>query len=160
MQILNSVKDKAANINRKLERIKKQIEERGFDIFISCKSEDYQKAKDVYDFLLENGYKPFLADQELREIGTDDYGCAIRQIIDKCHYMIVYASNVEYMTTTYVHSEWNQFLNSLNSGLIEGKLFSIISPSITAKLLPPGLSTRQFFTFDNYKEQLLQYIKQ
>ena len=160
IDILNLVKDKADNINRKLERLKKQIEENKFDIFISCKSDDYEKSSDVYNFLLENGYKPFLADKDLRKIGSDDYGCVIRQIIQQCHYMIVYASKPEYMTTTYVHSEWNQFLDALNSGLIEGKLFSIIPRSITADLLPPGLSTRQFFTFDNYKEQLLQYIKQ
>ena len=159
IDLLNHVREKTLKVNRKLEELKRKIAEEAFDIFISSKSEDYQKASEVYNFLRENGYKPFLADQELRQIGTDDYGCAIRQIIQKCHYMIVFASNVDYMTTTYVHSEWNQFLDSLNSGLIEGKLFSIISPSITADLLPPGLSTRQFFTFDNYKELLLQYIK-
>ena len=159
IKILNCVKEKASNINTIIERLNKRVEEDGFDVFISSKSQDYKDAFKVYKYLHDNGHKPFLADPVLREIGTDYYGYLIRRIVNKCNFMIVYASNVDYMNTSYVHQEWNQFLDELSSGLKEGKLFSIISPSITAKMLPPGLNVRQFFTTDKYEESLLQYLK-
>lgn len=159
IDILTTVKEKSNKINVIIERLDKQIDEEGFDIFISTKSEDYKKAFDVYNYLCGKGYKTFLADPVLREIGTDYYGYLIRRIVNKCHYMIVFASNVKYMTTTYVSAEWNQFLDELSSGIKEGKLFSIIPPTTPARMLPPGLSTRQFFTMDNYKDDLLQYFK-
>lgn len=158
IEILTVVSEKSNKINVIIEHLNKRIEEEGFDVFISSKSEDYKKAIDVYNFLSDKGFKPFLADPVLREIGTDYYGYLIRRIVNKCRYMIVFSSNVEYMTTPYVSAEWNQFLDELSSGIKYGKLFSIISSSITAKMLPPGLSTRQFFTIDSYKESLLQYI--
>ena len=158
IEILTIVSEKSNRINVIIEHLNKQIEEEGFDIFISSKSEDYKKAFDVYNFLSDKGYKPYLADPVMREIGTDYYGYLIRQIINKCRYMIVFASNSYYMTTPYVSAEWNQFLDELSSGLKEGKIFSIISPSISAQMLPPGLSTRQFFSIDNYKELLLNYL--
>ena len=159
MQLLDRVKEKAGKINIIIERLNKRVEEEGFDVFISCKSQDYKKAYEVYNYLYDNGHKPFLADPVLREIGTDYYGYLIRRIVNKCSFMIVYATNIDYMNTSYVHQEWNQFLDELSSGLKEGKLFSIISPSISAQMLPSGLSTRQFFTFENYKESLLEYLK-
>lgn len=159
IEILTNVKEKANRINIIIERLNKQIEEEGFNVFISSKSQDYKKAFEVYSFLLENGYKPFLADPVLREIGTDYYGYLIRRIVNKCSFMIVYASEVNYITTPYVSAEWNQFLDELNSGIKYGKLFSIVSPSISAMMLPPGLNTRQFFTSENYKESLLQYLQ-
>ena len=157
IDLLNHVREKTLKVNRKLEELKRKIAEEAFDIFISSKSEDYAKAKELYNFLRENGHKPFLADPVLKNIGTDEYGDAIRRVINRCHFLIVFASNAEYIETQHVHSEWTQFLDELSSGK-NGKLFSIISPSITVQMLPPGLSTRQFFTFDNYKESLLQYI--
>lgn len=159
IELLNCVKEKAGKINAIIERLNNQVEEEGFDVFISSKSQDYKDAFEVYNFLYDNGYRPFLADPVLREIGTDYYGYLIRSIVHKCCYMIVYATNVDYMNTSYVHQEWNQFLDELSSGLKEGKLFSIISPSISAHMLPPGLSTRQFFTIANYKESLLKYLR-
>ena len=126
IEILTNVKEKANRINIIIERLNKQIEEEGFNVFISSKSQDYKKAFEVYSFLLENGYKPFLADPVLREIGTDYYGYLIRRIVNKCSFMIVYASEVNYITTPYVSAEWNQFLDELNSGIKYGKLFSTL----------------------------------
>lgn len=159
IEILSNVKEKTNRINIIIERLNKQIEKEGFDVFISSKSQDYKKAFEVYSFLLEKGYKPFLADPVLREIGTDSYGYLIRRIVNKSSFMIVYASDIHYMTTPYVSAEWNQFLDELSSGIKYGKLFSIVSPSVSAQMLPPGISTRQFFTFDNYKKSLLDYLQ-
>ena len=67
MQLLDRVKEKAGKINIIIERLNKRVEEEGFDVFISCKSQDYKKAYEVYNYLYDNGHKPFLADPVLRE---------------------------------------------------------------------------------------------
>lgn len=158
IEILKVVRDRSRRLNLLVEDLKMQIAERGYDVFISSKSEDYDRASEVYRFLRDHGYRPFLADKELRELGSPDYGQLIRLIINKCKYMIVYASKAEYIGTTYVSAEWNQFLDELSSGLKKGKLYSIIPSDIQPDMLPPGLSTKQFFTFENYKDMLLRYL--
>ena len=45
-----------------------------YDIFISCKSEDYPFARKVYQYLREHNYNVFLADTELRKKGNAEYG--------------------------------------------------------------------------------------
>ena len=49
-----------------------------YDIFISCKREDYPFARKVYQYLREHNYHVFLADTELRKKGNAEYG----EIID------------------------------------------------------------------------------
>lgn len=44
-----------------------------YDVFISCKSEDYVYAEKVYIFLKENGINAFLASTELRKLGESEY---------------------------------------------------------------------------------------
>lgn len=158
-ELLDAVYSKTQNINRVLESLNQQIEEQSFDTFISCKSEDYESATELYDFLTWNGYKPFLADKTLRQVGTDNYGYLIRKVIDQCKNMFVYASNVDYLTTPYVSSEWNQFLDQINSGYIDGHLYSIIPSGAKPTDLPAGLKTRQFFHINNYKKEILHYLQ-
>lgn len=40
-----------------------------YDVFISCKNEDYKYAKEVYDFLTKNHFNTFLSSKELRKLG-------------------------------------------------------------------------------------------
>lgn len=158
IDLLDFVQEKNEKVNFVLERLNKLVEEENFDVFISCKSQDYESATDVYFFLKEQGYTPFLADKTLREIGTDNYGYLIRRIIGQCKYMIVYASDIEYISTPYVGAEWNQYLDELSAGHIDGKLFSIVPQKTNAGKLPAGLRTKQFFFVDTYKESLLSYM--
>lgn len=37
-----------------------------YDVFISCKSEDYKYTEEIYDFLKANGINAFLALKEMR----------------------------------------------------------------------------------------------
>ena len=37
-----------------------------YDVFISCKSDDYGYAEQVYEFLVSSGKKVFLASREIR----------------------------------------------------------------------------------------------
>ena len=87
-----------------------------YDIFISCKSEDYDIAEKVYSFLTNNGFSVFLASQELRKMAKADYMDAISIALDSAYSMIVVSSKKKYLTSEYVKFEWSTFLNEKLSG--------------------------------------------
>lgn len=144
----------------RLDAIHRAVIEGDFDVFISCKSQDYDSATELYDFLVDNGFKPFLADRSILEIGIDRYTALIGEVIDICRFMIVYASDADYLRTPYVAAEWEAFINDINSGLKpDGKLLTILSPDIKPGDLPLWLRSKQSLTIDNYKDQLLNYLR-
>ena len=71
-----------------------------YDVFISCKSEDYNIGRQVYEFLVNHrdlNLNVFMADKELRKLGVSDYGSAIDDALDSSTHLIVVSSNVEYL---------------------------------------------------------------
>lgn len=60
-----------------------------YDVFISCKSEDYIYAEEIYNFLKENGFNVFLANKELRQMGDSEYRKAISQALKSTYHLIV-----------------------------------------------------------------------
>lgn len=63
-----------------------------------------------YDYLEQNGFKPFLTDISIKEVGIDQYTALIGEVIDICQNMIVLASNPDYVETPYVAAEWQRSL--------------------------------------------------
>ena len=59
-----------------------------YDVFISCKSEDYIYAEEIYNFLKENGFNVFLANKELRQMGDSEYRKAISQALKSTYQLI------------------------------------------------------------------------
>lgn len=158
--IVEDLKSKKVRMSNTLANIRNEIATRGFDVFISCKSQDYTRARDLYYYLKENGYKPFLADASLKEIGIDQYTALIGEVIDGCQYMVVFASDKNYIETSYVMAEWNSFVNDINSGSKpNAKIFTVLSPDININELPLWLRDKQSFTTDNYKESLVQFLR-
>ena len=156
--ILDLVRNKRKRANLMLEEIRSKTKEKSYDVFISCKSEDYDKAQSVYLYLEQIGHHPFIANISLREIGMDNYGPIIRHIIGTCKSMIVFATKLEYLTTSYVYAEWNQFLDELSSGYNKGNIISILPPDINSSELPDGLRTKQYLTLDNYSDSIANYL--
>lgn len=156
--ILDLVRNKRKRANLMLEEIRRKTKEKSYDVFISCKSEDYDKAQSVYLYLEQIGHHPFIANISLREIGMDNYGPIIRHIIGTCKSMIVFATKLEYLTTSYVYAEWNQFLDELSSGYNKGNIISILPPDINTSELPDGLRTKQYLTLDNYSDSIVNYL--
>ena len=76
-----------------------------YDIFISCKSEDYKDAEEVYDFLTENHFKTFLVSKELCKLGDSQYRESIVETLDTADHIIVFSSNPQYPTSKYVRYE-------------------------------------------------------
>ena len=160
LKIWDLVRTRGVRISRVVEDIRRKIYEEGYDIFISCKSQDYAKAHCVYEYLKTYGYKPFLADHTLKEIGVDQYTAVIGEVINVCQNMVVFATNVDYLDTPYVHAEWHSFVNDINTGhKPNARLVNVLSPDINIHDLPGWLRDKQCFTTENYKDDLLLYLK-
>jgi hypothetical protein len=56
-----------------------------YDAFISCRSEDYKYAEEIYHFLTDNGINAFLASKELRNIGDTEYRRAISTTMESAY---------------------------------------------------------------------------
>ena len=80
-----------------------------YDVFISCKSEDYNYAQEVYDYLGSMGYKVFWAQAELGRRGDSRFNSVIMKALDASTHLVVLASKVEYLLTPYVEFEWSSF---------------------------------------------------
>ena len=157
-KLFQSIYERNIPFNRKLQELKSKIETRDFDIFISCKSEDYVSANELFAFLEENDFKPFLADPYMREFGHDLYDDTIREVIRICGTMIVYATDAAYLSAPKVHEEWSIFSSEISTGRKNGKLLTVVSPSIRPDDLPIGLHHLECFTTDKYKGSLIPYV--
>lgn len=129
-----------------------------YDVFISAKSEDYDLAEGVQKFLVDNGLSVFLADKELRKIGKSEYGDVIDMALDAATHMIVVASCIDYIRSSYVHYEWSVFSNDLKSGYRTGNLLTILTDGISLRELPPSLRHQQSYSIDVYQQEILGYL--
>lgn len=134
-------------------------DEKKYDVFISSKSADYHLAKEVYNFLTDNGLLVFIASEELKKIGEAQYADAIDEVLDNSIHMVVVASSLNYIKSKWVKYEWSTFSNDLKSGYRDGNLLTILSGSIELKMLPASLRHQQSFHFDSYKNDILYYLK-
>lgn len=128
-----------------------------YDVFISSKSEDYEYAREIYTFLVDNGISVFFADEELKNNGSSEYSESIDQAIDASTHMIVFASKIDYINSTWVKSEWRAFTNEIRSGRKRGNIITILK-DIQANSLPLVLRNYQSFSYTNYQESILSYI--
>lgn len=129
-----------------------------YDIFISCKSEDYESAKLIYNFLRDHNYRVFLADTELRKKGNAEYGKVIDEALDSAAHLILYTSRAEYVTSSYVESEWRIFIEEKRAGRKQGNLISVLD-GIEVALLPISLRHFQSFPMERYTE-IVDYLPQ
>lgn len=128
-----------------------------YNVFISSKSEDYEYAREIYTFLVDNGISVFFADEELKNNGSSEYSESIDQAIDASPHMIVFASKIDYINSTWVKSEWRAFTNEIRSGRKKGNVITILK-DIQANSLPLVLRNYQSFSYANYQESILSYI--
>lgn len=132
--------------------------EKKYDVFISCKSEDYGYAEEVYNFLNSNGIRTFLASKELRKMGDAEYRKAIIQALESACHLIIFASKPEYIQSKWVFYEWDTFVNAKLNGRKDGQIMTILK-GVDTKELSLDLLKYESFTFENYKEKLLFYVE-
>lgn len=121
-----------------------------YDVFISCKSEDYALAREIHDFLTSKNYSVFLADADLRRVGRARYGKVIDEALESATHLVLFASKPSYVVSTYVEEEWRIFLEEQRSGRKSGNLLTVRKGFDIAEL-PISLRSTQSFTFEEYK---------
>ena len=129
-----------------------------YDVFISSKSLDYSIAEKIYDFLVANGYRVFLACHELDKLGEAEYSEEIDKVLDMTTHMIVVSTDITHINSKWVKFEWSTFCNDLKCGYRKGNLITILSPTIPIRNLPASLRHKQSFTIDDYKNHILSYL--
>lgn len=129
-----------------------------YDVFISCKSEDYKYAEEIYNFLNSQGIKTFLASKELRILGESEYRRAISKALKDTYHLIVFASNAEYIESTWVEYEWDMFVNAKLKGKKAGNIVTVLK-DVDTDDLPMDLLKYQSFQYYDYTESILNYVE-
>ncbi len=131
----------------------------GYDVFISSKSQDYDYAEEVYDFLVQQGIKVFFAKRSLPDIGSTNYSREIDNALDETNNVIVVTSSEAYVNSGWVEYEWDSFANDLRNKRKYGNLLTILARDMCNDKLPRTLRARQTLRYEDYKKTVLSYLK-
>lgn len=122
-----------------------------YDIFISFKASengeetrDAREMQNLYTYLTEQGYKVFFSPVSMRSIvGKADWDAYIFNALEKAKMMILYASNVEYFTTTWVENEWTRYMRMIERGTKNPDSLIVAYENFDANSLPRQLRKLQ-----------------
>lgn len=129
-----------------------------YDVFISCKSEDYVYAEEIYEFLQNNGVNAFLASKELRKLGESEYRKAISAAMKDAYHMIVFASKSENIDSPWVYYEWDMFVNAKLKGYKPGNIITILK-NIPTNEINMDLWKYESLPFEDYQKTILRYVE-
>lgn len=130
-----------------------------YDVFISSKSQDYEYAEEVYDFLVQQGKKVFFAKRSLPDIGSTNYSREIDNALDKSNNMIVVTSSEANVNSGWVEYEWDSFASDLIEKRKHGNLLTILAGDMREGKLPRALRVRQALHYEDYNKTVLSYLK-
>lgn len=137
------------------------MSEKNYDVFLSCKSEDYSKAEPIYHWLVANGHSTFFAPISLKvsKIHGEPvvFGDEIDDALDEADNMIVFTSNAEYVKKGYVKDEWRTYVEEQRTGRKTGMLITILD-EVRIEELPIRLRSVQSFDLSNYKDGVLRFL--
>lgn len=122
-----------------------------YDIFISFKASengeetrDAREMQNLYTFLTEKGYKVFFSPVSMRSIvGRADWDAYIFNALEKARVMILYGSNVDYFTTTWIENEWTRYLRMIGKGMKNPNSLIVAYENFDANSLPRQLRKLQ-----------------
>jgi hypothetical protein len=151
--LLKALKDRGAKY------ISTDIEGRDYDVFISYKSEDYEYAKVVYDFLQSSGLKVFFSKESLPILGSAEYHKQIDLAIEHSHHMVVVATSGDHVRSKWVEYEWRLFYKEILDGRKKGNLVSVLAEGMVASELPILLRNLEAIPLVPMEiEKLLKYV--
>ncbi len=128
-----------------------------YDVFISCKSEDYAYAEAIYSFLRDNGINAFLTSKELRKLGESEYRSAITSVLKEVTHIIVFASKAEYVDSRWVYYEWDWFVNAKLKGFKQGNIVTVLK-DVAVESINADLWKYESLTFDNFRDSIIRYV--
>lgn len=131
-----------------------------YDIFLSHKSQDYQLAKILYDYLIGNGFTVFLSEICLPKVGSAEYMKQIDAALDTSDHMILIGSSVNNLLSSWVEAEWRVFINEKRSGRKTGNFLTVVSNNIEPADLPISIRYYEVMPFEKDNlQRVLQYFK-
>lgn len=130
-----------------------------YNVFISCKKDDYELAIPVYEYLTSLGLKVFLACTELSKLGQSAYSDEIDEVLSRSEHMIVVASQINYIKSKWPRFEWGTFCDDLQSDYRDGNLVLLLTNDVivSANQLPSRIRHKQFFPITEYKK-VIDYV--
>ncbi len=133
-----------------------------YDVFISYKSEDEMLARRVYDFLLSEGKRVFLACEALPDMGRTEYRDAIMDALDHSQHFVLVTSQLDYMIKNWVKEEWSFFVNKLIEDGHIGNLVLVMHDDfeVDKNQLPQVLRFKQRVKMSEFREKLPKYLWQ
>lgn len=129
-----------------------------YDVFISCKSEDYSLAEEVYNYLHDNYVNAFLAPKELRKLGTSEYREAIESALESAKHLIIVASDASFITSTWVKYEWDLFIDAKTRGEKKGGNILTILQNVKLNEIPFSLRRYESFSLESFKDNIINYV--
>lgn len=131
-----------------------------FDVFISYKTIDFKYAKEVYDFLLQSGYRPFLSEISLKEMSHNQFHEAIDSALAMVQHLIVVGSTHSNMMSPWVSEEWRRFDYLKKMGKKKGNLVPMRCNGMNVDDLPDALRLYEAISMDarDWKTTLINYL--
>ncbi|MBE6688934.1 MAG: toll/interleukin-1 receptor domain-containing protein [Ruminococcaceae bacterium] len=133
-----------------------------FDIFISFKetddgkqTPDTAKATQLYNALIQRGYKVFFSRESVTAMGNSDYQDVIDNALDSAQLLIVVASKVEYIESEWLKYEWRSFnADILNGYKPDAQILTFIG-GIELHQLPRTLRDKQSYNYADLEKLLV-----
>ncbi len=120
-------------------RRKDRVDAVTYDVFISCKSQDYAYARKVNNLLTDKGLKVFFSEMMLQELRDSVYFSQINSALEAAVHMVVVGSRRGHLESKWVRNEWETFCNEKNSGRKDGNLVNVLAAGMDPKDLPIAL---------------------
>jgi serine/threonine protein kinase len=130
-------------------------------VFISAKSEDYQYANRVYEYLTSHAVPAFFSERSLRRLASADYRKQIDQALDAVTHLVLVTSSAANALSPWVEAEWGFFVNEKRSGRKTGNLVTIAVGGLQPRDLPPALRYYEVIAYaDDNLPRLSEYVSE
>ena len=138
-----------------------------YDVFISSKSNDYEIAEEVCNFLKEKGLNVFFSKRSIDEEGDSRYEKVIADALRDSANMIVVCSDANHVRddrgakgSKWVYYEWSTFHQMIldNEKPEYTDIVTIYTSDADLKDLPRRLRSRQCIPYGEYKARIMRYM--
>lgn len=162
----------------KIEKIRKDrlevvSKEKPYDIFISFKStesencvkrrtDDYSDAHDIYWLLTKKGYRVFFSEISLKGKTGEQFEPYIFNAINTAKIMIVYASKLEYLESTWIRNEYYNYIERIKNKEKDKDSLVLVFKDINLSMLPRSSPFRNLQCLNrdtiDFSNDLLSYV--
>ncbi len=134
--------------------VEKSQKELPYDVFISYKDSDLEngikrtkdsyEAYEIYTQLQKKGYRVFFSRESLKDkVGELKYEPYIFNALNTAKIMLVYGTNPEYISSTWIKNEWLRFYKLIKVKQKQDNSLVVIYKGFNPAVLPRPLNTMQ-----------------